>query len=811
MGIAIFRNHLRIAWRQMRKNWAFAFINITGLSLAIAFLFLTYLFIQKERSYDQFHDHKAQLHRLYHTAINKETGQAGNQSAVTAVPLGKVVAAEIPAITAFSRIASSSGVLRQGEDFSKETVSFADPQALQMFSFPMMQGDQNTALNTPNSIVLSQALAKKYFGEQDPLLQEMQVTLNDSLLNVVVTGVIEPLKEESSIQLDCILPFDHYGAILPTKMLTSFNFGVVENYIQVREETDLSLLPSSLSAVVEKSTQESEDRLEIGIQDLSAIHFDHKITGNTPYTNPQKLYILFAIALLVLIVALINFITLSSSQALSRLQEMGLRRTLGADGRQIQGQLIIESLLITGLACILALFLAYLLTPNFAQLVDAEFVFRLGVIEALGLFFLIGLISLISGLGQGILLTRHRTTQSLKGQLGTSFKRQWLNEALIVFQFSLSIMLILGAVHIQRQLQYIQEKDLGFEEERLLELAIGDSPDQLAMQRKVERFKEDLLREQQILAISGSMNNSTDPWTELFFKQEDGEEQGIYFNQVDPDYLSTMGIQLLQGKSFSPQLKRGIIVNEALVKHFGWDDPLTQQIPGVNFQAPHEIIGVIKDFHFSSLHQKVAPLVLATDPSSISSGITGLSTYVWPPNLYQLLVRIGPGEIEPIIRQIEDRWQVLAPDTPFEFAFIDENLDAKYAEEKRWGKVTSLSSWFGILIAWLGLFALMHLMIKRRVREIGIRKVLGASTPALIRLLSQNYSRLLVFSALIACPVAWYFLGSWLAAFSYRIELNPLLFLGITLAVITLTLALFGLHTLRAARLNPIEAIQQDQ
>lgn len=810
MNMAILRSHLLIAFRQMGKHWSFALINVTGLSLALAFLMLSYFFIQKEQSYDQFHENKTELFRLYHTAINKETGKRGTPSAVTSVPLGEVLAGEIPAIKNFSRVASSSGIIRHGENFNRETISFADPQFLQMFSFPMKHGDPNTALSAPKSIVLSQAVAKKYFGDQDPLEKELEVSLNDSLIQVIVTGVIDPLKEQSSLQLDCILPFDHYGAVIPAKMLTSFNFGVVENYIQIQEEAKVDFLPSSMTAAVLKMTNESEDQLDIGMQALPGIHFDHNIRGNTPYTNPQKLSILLAIAFLVLIVALVNFITLSSGQALGRLSEMGLRRTLGAGGKQIRNQLVIEAHVITGISTVFALILAYLFRPSFGQLVDVRLSFQIGWIEILWLVLLIVCLATISGLGQGGLLLRHQTAPSLKGQFSGPFKRQWFNEGLIVFQFALSIMLILGAFHIERQLNYIQDKDLGFDEERLLELPLGDSPDQLAMQQKVERLRDELLRDEQILSVSSCMNNSKDPWTELLFKQINGEEAGLYFNQVDPEYLGTMGIDLVQGKSFPAQMKKGILVNEALVQHFGWNDALTQQIPGINFSEPHEIIGVFKDFHFSSLHQKVEPLILAVDHSAISSGVTGLSTYVWPPNLYHLLIRIGPGEISSVLDFIEERWQELSPDTPFEFNFVDETLAAKYAEEERWGKVITLSSWFGILIAWLGLFALINLTVRKRTRELGIRKVLGATPLNLIHLLSNRYLKLLAISTVVSCPIAWYFLNRWLASFSYSIELSPKHFLSLGLFVVLLTGALFSLQSYQASRINPATAMKTE-
>lgn len=489
------------------------------------------------------------------------------------------------------------------------------------------------------------------------MINSTKTKQNCSACTIIVTDVIDPLKDYSSLQIDCILPFDHYGAIIPPKMFTSFNFGVVENYIQIEKDVDAAFLPSSLTAAVAKMTEESEDRLEIGIQHFTDIHFDHIILGNTPYTNPQKLYILLAIALLVLIVALINFITLSSGQALGRRPEMGLRRTLGAREKQIRNQLVIEAQVITSIAAVFALILTYFFGPSFSHLVDAQLSFQVEWREIVSLALLVLSLATISGFGQAGLLLRHHTAPSLKGHFSGPFQRQWFNEGLIIFQFAMSIMLILGAFHIQRQLNYIQEKDLGFDKERLLELPLGDSPDQESMRRKVERLSEELLRNEQIISVSSSMNNSKDPWTELFFKQIDGEEAGLFFNQVDHRYLGTMGIDLIQGKSFPPQMKKGILVNEALVQHFDWDTHLTQQIPGINFEEPHEIIGVVKDFHFSSLHQKVEPLILAVDPSAISSGITGLSTYVWPPNLYNLLIRVGPGEISPILSFIEARWQ----------------------------------------------------------------------------------------------------------------------------------------------------------
>lgn len=813
MQMAMLKSHLLVALRNIQKRKAHSVINIFGLSFAFAFMFLVVLFLHQELAYDQFHSQKDRIYRLYNTVKNAETGQIVNQSAVTAIPLAMDLQQSVSAIQYASRWASTSGVIQQDQNLAREVISFVDSQFLKIFDFPLVLGNAASALYQPNAIILSQEKAKKFFGDKNPLQQPLQLTLNDSLINLVVTGVIDNKKEASSMVLDFVVPFKLYEILLPSRMLTSYRFSAVESYILLDANADSTHLNQVLTTAIQVHSPAEDNRLEIGVQALGDIHLEAEIVGNTQYTHPQKLYILAALALLVLVVAFINFITLSTSQALGRLKEMGMRRTLGAVKRQITRQLIVESFLLVALAASLGLGLSYLIMPGFSNWVDAPLTFQVSPIEAWYVLTIIMAITLLSGFLQSAVLLKYDAIQALKGKiLFTGQKSRW-SEGLIIFQFSLSLLLLLGAVHIRSQLQFIQQKDLGFDQERLIEIPLGDSPDQQTMALKVERFRSLAQKSNQIIAVGASMNNTADPWTELTFEQEDGQKESLFFNQIDPQYLSTMGVELVEGIDFSARTNNAsnsIIVNQALVDHFGWEEPFTQQIPGKKLEGSHQIIGVAKDFHFSSLHQKIEPLILVLDPATIESGITGLSTYTWPPNLYQLLVRIGPGELESALSHLETIWQEFNPDVPFEFNFVDEVLAAKYAEEQRWGSVINAASLFGILIAWLGLFGLMQLSVQKRKREIGIRKVLGASVPGIISLLSSKYGKLLLISILVACPVAWLLLRKWLATFSYQIALNPFYFIVISLLVFLLTIGILSLQSYRAALRNPIIAIKRD-
>jgi len=811
--MGMIKSHLLVAVRTMKKHKFYSAINMIGLSLAIGFIFLVFLFVENELAYDKFHAKRDSIFRVYSRLVNVETGQIENESAVTSVPLSRDLYEELPAIESFTRFGSASAILRNNDLSYIETVNFVDTGFLEMFDFPLLSGNRTSALDLPNAVILTKETAEKYFGQSDPMNKVLTLEMGDSVANLMVTGIINSNNSKSSLQFDMLVPFDQYAMDFPVELMESYDNASIENYILMPSAGSIPEKESEITQAIQRYISRPDYKVELGMQDMSGLHLENEIVGNATYTNPLKVYILIGLALLVLLVASINFITLSMGQAMNRIAEVGVRKVLGAVRGQLRRQFIIESLLMTVVSCGVGVLLARLSLPHFNEIVDSNVQFSMGFSEVRFILILIVLIGMISGISQSVMLVGQNVSRALKGKI-TAFKREdRFTHGLVVFQFALSIILIIVALGMHSQMRYIQNTELGFDKERLLEISMNSSSNKEEAELLLKRFRERATENQRILAVSGAMNTFRSPWTSITISQEDGTRESMFYNQIDPNYINTMGIELLAGKDFSMGVKgstNAILVNEALVDHFGWDDGIGKTIPGQNFEESPLIVGVFKDYHFSSMHERIEPLILAIDDKTIRKGITGISTYIWPPNLYQIIVRFGPGDIESVIRHLDDSWKSVNPDVEFVYHFVDEAIEAKYAEDKRWGKVTYISSLFAIIVAWLGLLGLVRLTVDRKTREIGIRKVLGSTTEGVIALLSRKYLVLLLVGNLIAWPIAWWLLDQWLQSFNYRITLQPLLFIASGAAVFIIVIASVSLQSLKAARANPVDSMRVD-
>ncbi len=811
--MGMLKSHLLVALRTMKKHKFYSAINMIGLSLAIGFIFLVFLFVGNELAFDQFHSNKDSVYRVYRRLLNVETGQIENESAVTSVPLSRDLYEELASVEAFTRFGSNSAILRSGDLSYTEVVSFVDTGFLDMFDFPLLSGDRTSALDLPNAIILSKETAEKYFGKADPMNRIVTLEMGDSTAELMVTGIIDAKQNKSSLQFDLLVPFDKYAMDFPLDMMDSYQNSSIESYILMPSAISNAEKEMELTKAIRRFASREDYKVELGIQPMSTLHLENEIVGNATYTNPLKVYILIGLALLVLLVAGINFITLSMGHAMNRVAEVGVRKVLGAMRGQLRRQFIIEALLMTVVSCLAGVLLARVSMPYFNEIVDSDVSFIMGFPEVRFVLLLMVIIGLISGVSQSMMLVRQDVSQALKGKITAFKKGDRFTHGLVVFQFALSIILIIVALGMHSQMRYIQNVELGFNKERLLEITMHSSSNKEAAGLLLNRFRDRAIDNKRIIAVSGAMNTFRSPWTSITIGQEDGTRESIYYNQIDPNYINTMGIELLEGKDFSHGVKgsaNAILVNESLVDHFGWDDGIGKAIPGQNFEESPVITGVFKDYHFSSLHETIEPLILAIDEKTISRGITGISTYVWPPNLYQIIVRFGPGEIEPVIKHLENAWYAVNPDVEFVYHFVDEVIEAKYAEDKRWGKVTYLSSLFAIIVAWLGLLGLVRLTVDRKTREIGIRKVLGSTTEGVIALLSKKFLILIFIGNLIAWPIAWWLLDQWLQSFDYRITLHPLLFIASGAAVFVIVLASVSLQSLKAAMANPVESMRME-
>lgn len=808
--MGMYKSHLLVAYRSMMKYKFYSFINIFGLALAVAFVFLSFLFVNKELSYDKFHENEG-IYRVFsqvRSVKTQETEFAGQRSAILSIPLAPDLAAGISSITRYSRLASNSGTVLGKQIPYQETLHFVDRDFFSMFSFPILRGGAD-ALDKLNSVVLSSEKATKYFGTSDPIGQTLEILWNDSSQLFLVTGVVDNKKEQSSIQFDMLVPFETFKVIAPGSM-TSYNTASVEAYVVFENPDVASGISPVLTSAIDKLNKDDDTILEIGIQSMTDIHLEPEISGNAASINPQKLYIISALAFLVLLVAVINFITLSTSHSLKRLREMGLRKTLGAFKGQIQRQLIVESFFVSFLAGLLGMGLAYLATPYFNQLLEISLVHQVDLISLAFVFSTALLIALVSGGIQSLILIKYRTVDALKGIGAVTKKDGLLNQSLLVLQFALSIMLIIGTLVIRSQMQYIQNKEVGYDKERLVEIGMQSPTDIASAQNLLNRFRQELKNDSKILSVSASMNSFREPWTRFGIRQVDETVEQFYFNKIDGNYVETMGIKLTQGVDFDPNSSNvnKVLVNEALVKHFGWEDPLSEQIPGKNYSRSHQIIGVFKDFHFSTLHNKIEPLVLSVDKEAILDGVTGLSTYVWPINMYTIVLRAGSGDLGDILQFVETKWNDVNPEQPFVYSFVDDVLAKNYEEETRWQKVIDAASIFSIVIAWLGLLGLTRLSVQKRVKEIGIRKVLGSSVGSITSLLSRKFLLLIVISNLLAWPAAWLLSEKWLEDFTYRTNINPGLFFLAGLGVLLVALGSVGYQSLKAATSNPVDSLK---
>ena len=811
MGLLL--NYLRVVRRSMWKYRFYSVINLLGLSSALAFVFLCYFFIHNELNFDSFHEKRDRIYRLISYRQDAEGNKISEQnSGVVPIPLGGLIRENVNGVAGYTRFGTNSATVMKGTNPQDEVLAFADPDFLTIFDFPLLYGDRRSALDDPSSIMVSSEIAEKYFPGEDPMGQSMEIILNDSTKRFVVTAVIDDNDHYSSLRFDLVIPFERMEMILDERTMKSMNVAFTESYLLFDDppQTDIFKVLTEVSG--DKPGPDGSQWI-VDVQLLSDMHLDTETGGLAVSTNPQKLIILSALGILVLVIAIINFITLSTGHAMNRVKEIGLRKTLGAYRKMLSRQLVFESLTTVAISGFLGILLAYSFMPLFNMYMDSEMTFSVTILHVVFAFGVIILIGWISGIIQSLLIVRYHPVDALKGKQLFSSRESWLNQGLVVVQFGLSIFLVIGTVIIWQQMQFILKKDLGYDQERLIELNLYVPDDPSVSEQLVDRYKNALSSEPKIISVGASMNNFQDPWTELAFRQVDESNVYLNFNQIDAGFIETMGLEMVDGEGFRPDQAvsaKSIIVNEALVSHFGWDNPLEQQIPGKNFDEPHEIIGVVEDFHFSSLHNEIEPLIIVLREESIVSGITGLSTYVWPPMLNRLIVRVGPGDLGETLQVLENTAREVNPFKPFSYHFVDDLIARGYEEEIRWNKVMNASSVFSLMIAWMGLLGLTRLSVQKRVKEIGIRKVLGSSVFNVTSLLSKRYLILVLLGNLIAWPVAWYGINQWLASFAYRIDLSFWIFPAAGLGVLLIAMISVGMQAYRAAIMDPVHSIKYE-
>ncbi len=807
------KNYLKIALRNLLRQKLYAFINIFGLALGVACCLLILLFVEHEWSFDKFH---AKAERLYRAVlVERKADGAIEQMSYQPLPLGSTLAAEYPEIEQTIRIFTGGGAVSYGDKHFSERFIFTDPAFFEVFNFPLLKGDPANALADPNAVVITRRIAEKYFGAEDPIGKSLITKNWRGQVDVVVAGVAENPPDNSSIQFDFALhitKFPQYERNLTR--WTNFNGSV---YVLLKEGAESKTLASKFAPFVTKywgdMRQRNQERgtmakgdnaLQLRLQPMTAMHLDTSVgSSHERVSNPMYAMMLAGIAILVLAIACINFITLTLGRSTSRSREVGMRKVLGAFRQQLVRQFGGEALLLSTLAFVLGLMLAELFLPVFKQFTQKDLSLQ-QLSGGWALFAMLGLLPLIGLLAGGYpaaFISRFQPATVLKGTLKLR-QKSFFTRTLVVFQFGLAIFLIVCAIFIARQQQFIAARNLGYNPEHVIAINSfgGASRDGGA---KMLRLREALnAHPQQVLTITGTSAAFNKGWDLNGFTHE-GVERTAFIFGVDYDYLDMLGIQLLEGRNFSRELQsdlmNSVIVNEALVKEFGWQEPvLGRRLSGWNDEkipGGPVVIGVVKDYHFLSLHQRIQPAVLLMDPEF---------------GINDILVRVSSSNIPATIKLLEEKWRMVAPNTPFDFTFVNEDIQRQYETDLRWQKIISYSTAFAVLLACLGLFGLATLAATSRTKEIGIRKVLGASVARVVTLLSREFAILVVLANVIAWPLAYLVMNKVLQNYAYRIEISWWVFAlagGVTLFIALLTVST---QAIKAALANPVEALRYE-
>lgn len=791
------KNYLKIAFRNISKHKGYSFINIAGLSIGIALSLLIFLFVMHEFSYDNFHKN---ADKIYAATLHQ-----GEQTiAVTPSIIAPALDQQFPEVDKWVRIYEptrySPVVVKKGENiFQEDNFLYADSAFFEMFSFPFISGDPTTALERPRTIVLTESSATKLFGDTNPVGQILEARVFSDVINFEVTGVIKDVPSNSHLQFDYLASMttrSNWSELSDTQIRAANFF----TYLMLNDERSKASLSNKLPSFLSNFVPEESD-LSLSLLPLTDIYLSSGIQAEMNVLgNKNALFGFIAIAFLVLLIAITNYINLATARSSNRASEVGIRKTLGAHRGALIRQFYSESVITTIVSVGIAIALVEIFKNPFFDLIGKEI--SISLFSDPLVWFMIILTTLITALAAGgypaLVLSSFEPEKVLKGNFRGSGSDAFFRKGLVTFQFAASIFLIMGTAVIYQQTDYILNKDLGFDKEQIVILPTGDN----ILSQKRELLKSEVLREPGVMSATYMSNVPGNPfggYTAIHAPLQ--ESVSTSAGAADPDIVSTLGLELLAGTGFpnnseyTPEQGYVYIINEKLAETFNWS---SEEAIGkdLNLQGGREgkVVGVVKNFNYASLKENIEPLALFMQP-----------------NMYDnLLVKISPNSIRTTLSSLGELWRDLAPHRPFEFQFLDQNLDALYKSEQRTKNIFLLFAGFAIFIACLGLIGLSSYTIERRTKEIGIRKVLGASLSGIVSLVSFDFLKLVALGFVIATPVAWYTMNQWLADFAYRIDMGLGVFIVAGIAALLIALFTVSWQSIKAAVANPIDSLRSE-
>lgn len=793
-------NYFKIALRNFKRHKGYSFINLGGFAIGMACCLLIFIYIQHETSYDNYH---TDGDRVYRIAQDIRTQSSNRVFAPISPMVAPTLKADFPQVEHAARTITAGSRLVKREDvfFYEDRFMWADQELFDVLTIPFVQGSAQNALSRPQTVVITKRMAEKYFGHANPVGQLL--TINQ--LEYEVTGVLANPPENTHMKYDLIaslVSLDDWNE------MSNWYSTMFYTYLKLRPNVDVDKFSQQVSHLADKYIGEilsgRGSEYFYFLQPISEIHLKSHIRYEVePSGNPQNIYIFLFVGLFILIIACLNFMNLSTARSASRAKEVGLRKVVGAQKRQLISQFMGESLLIGMLSLGLALLTIWLVIPLLNRLTGTTFNFT-ELFSPVILIVIIGgavLVGLASGFYPAIVLSSYRPAQTLKGHVNAGSRRYTLRNVLVVVQFAISVFLIIGTLFMFKQFNFMKDQNLGFDKQQKLVLPLRGG---INIEENFREIKDGFSKHATINAVSISSSvpgRGVSNYGVRLVGEEDDKNQSMFHFYFDPDFIPMYGIELVSGRAFQEEMSTdfmgAFLINEAAVKAFGWTS--TEEALGKRLQTGHGgrdnlIIGVTKDFHYRGLQSAVEPLVMEYLP--------------WTFRYITLSIDIS--SLKETMSFVESQWKAVFPNNPFESFFLDTDFDLQYREDEQVGQIFSVFTVLGLFIASLGLLGLASFTTESRTKEIGIRKVLGASVPGITIMLSKQFTKWVLLANCIAWPLAYYFLHQWLKSFAYSTKLDLFTFFMSGILVLFLALATVSFQTVRAAKANPSDSLRYE-
>jgi putative ABC transport system permease protein len=810
------QNHLKTALRQLMRNKGFSLINILGLAVGIACCLIILVFVRDETGFDKFHE---KGDRVFRVGLERKYPEHVRHYAIIPQSYARAIKDEFPEVEEVTRFfyfpGNTFNILKGDEVYEEDFAYFADSTFFELFDIPLLRGEPDKVLAEPNKVVLTGSAARKYFGDQDVIGEVLRVQGFDN--DFVVSGICADVPENSHLTFQMLM------STVESPFFQQENFVnfAAFTYLLLKPGTDASALEAKLPEVVRKYAAGQIQRefnvsydeyvaagngYRYFLQPLPSIYLNSNLENELrPPGSKTRVYIFSVIAVFILLIAIINFMNLATARSAERAKEVGIRKTLGSVRGQLISQFMTEAILVSTLSMFIALTILNLMLPVFNQLAGKSFAFSEVVnVQSIPFFLLFALgVGALAGSYPALVLSSFRPIEVLKGKLVATAHGRWMRNGLVVFQFMISVILIISTIVVYRQMEFIRNKELGFNEQQLLSIQGAG-----VLDGQTQSFKDELLRLPEVTSVGACNTLPGGYFFGVSFRKE-GDNETTFGSGVvvDDQFIECMQMELLAGRDFDRRFNDSlsIMLNETAVKSLGLQDPvgkrlLTNDNPASNNNeafAYFTVIGVVKDFHFQSLHQSISPMFFYknTAPNDVNNLIS---------------VRVAPDNIQQTIGRIEGVWERFLPNQPFKFSFLDRDLTALYQSERVAQKVFGVFAMLAIFIACLGLLGLAAYVTRQRTKEIGIRKVLGASVTNIVGLLSRDFLQLVGIALIAAAPIAWYAMHRWLSDFAYSINLSWQIFALAGLLAVLIAFLTVSYQSIRAAVTNPVDSLKDE-